>query len=501
MDNQSQLVPERWLLLIAVAMVVAYTLAPFEFSFVPLELGSRLKETLDFRFTDGPLDAVGHFAAFFILGGLIAAVYERFFQAWCFGRFAWVALGFCGSLELFQLFEESRHARATDLLCNMLGILLGAKCTTAWNGVRAVRLTLLGWCRRYPIHAQAILAVLASAIWVGAGISRMPRLSRMDWDQSFHLLVGRELDREGPWLGEIRYLGIYGRALNAEQALLVFERPPAGAGDEVRDELDLLVGYDFKEDGGNVVLPKGPLQSGVLSLQVPMTCESLKDRGGLLIKEPSLLTSRGPASDLSAAIVSSGEFSVEAWLRPLNATQGKGEPARIVSLSQGIWWRNFMLGQEADELVFRVRNGVNGPNGLYYALRLRGAVREGLQHFVAVYDHGVSLIFRDGRLLKPVLDLRDPAVYTGLGNNAGGHAAAGMLLVLTVALPMYSMFPFMHLYKLRHVAAILTTFLIGSLPYVVSCILVGGPWRSGLFVWLGIALFIVYPLSLFYVRR
>jgi len=74
-----------------------------------------------------------------------------------------------------------------------------------------------------------------------------------------------------------------------------------------------------------------------------------------------------------------------------------------------------------------------------------------------------------------------------------------ILLILTVALPCYSMFSFVGRDGVRHAAAIVSTFCIGTLPYAVSSLSMGGPLRSGFCLWLVVALLIVYPICFFYV--
>ena len=53
-------------------------------------------------------------------------------------------------------------------------------------------------------------------------------------------------------------------------------------------------------------------------------------------------------------------------------------------------------------------------------LQVKDAIRSSLQHLVAIYDHGVSMILRDGRLLSPVLDLRETNFILGLGPGSRG---------------------------------------------------------------------------------
>jgi hypothetical protein len=462
-----------------------------------MELRSRGYEAIGNSFDQGLTKAVGHFITFILLGGMIAIVTERSSKPGGFGRFIIVSTIFCTGLEFGQLFLPTRHARLTDLFCNTAGILVGAECLISWTKARTFRLDLQKRIRQNHFHAQTIIFILASTVWVINGLRPFLDGLRMGWDRDFHLLIGNEPDGSRPWLGEMRYIGIYGIALTAEQVSHIHKDLEVKNERDELDKLELLAGYDFTRGYTDVVPPAGLLKSDNLSIQVPAGPEFLSNGGGISLKEPSVLISRGYATELTEAIQSSGAFSVEAWIRPsINQQEG---PARIVTLSKGVWSRNFMLGQEATDLVFRVRNSINGGNGFRFALHGKHAVQGGLQHVVAVYDHGVSSIFLDGRLIRPVVDLREPGAYLRLGTGPVGRFFSMMLLILTVALPCYSMFSFVGRDWVRHAAVIVSTFSIGSLPYAVSSLSTGGPFRLGFFIWLIGALLIVYPICFFYV--
>jgi len=502
-ENSFRIEPagERYFLLVVGALLVAYTLTPFDFDFSLPVLKSRVGHTLKIELAEVWGD-VGHFVGFSVFGALLASVYEKFIRRVGFVRFMALCALFCVVLECGQLALPTRHARIADLIVNAFGLWMGARGSLNGAWVQTARLARFKFHHRRLMFSLFIVASLASGAWFSAAVYPLTRLTRLDWDPNFHLLIGSELDNDdGAWLGEIRSLRIYGRAWDGEMDLLADQRSAGSEAYGMTQKPDLLIGYDFTKTARDIVTPTGRLESDGLSMQVPALCQWLGEGKGLLLQKPALLMSRAPATHLSEAIISSGEFSVEAWVRPSDKFQGLDGPARVVSLSQSIWVRNFMLGQEGSDLVFRVRNGINGPNGLRYALRVRKAFRDVFQHIVASYDHGVSAVFRDGRLLKPVLDLRDPTVYARLGNSAGGHGVAGVLIVLLVALPVYHLCSFVRLEVFRHALAILAAFAIGSLPYLICCLMIGGPWRLGLVMGQGISLSIAYPLALFFVRQ
>jgi VanZ family protein len=488
-------ISERSLLLATAALIIAYTLAPFEFSFSWAELLSRAKVALDITDHGGLLNAVTHFVSFFVLGAVFGLVYHRRLEG-RFGRLAVTAALFCAGLELVQLFLEPRHARLTDFLSNYSAFLLGAMVSIRLLRTRGFRVALRGDNHRRQARFQTGVFILAVGLWWLVGFSPVRGALELDWDESYRLVIGNEADESRPWLGEVRYVGIYGRALTADQVRLAYEDLGTEREGAASADMRLLAGYDFSKRATGGVVPAGPLRSGDLVMEIPEIRCWGDGCGGALLEDEVLVKSRGPASEITAAILSSEAFTIEAWVRPLNLDQAG--PARMVSLSESHSRRNFTLGQEATDLVFRVRNRVNGVNGANHELRVKGAVQDSLQHWVAVYDHGVSSVFRDGVPAGPVVDLREPGVSLRLGGGTPARVAAAFLLVIALALPAYSIFSFLRLRWTRHLAAALVIFSAAGIPYAAACLLVGGPWRPDFFVWLLVALVTAYPLCLVY---
>ena len=497
--NRLASLTRRWLLLLAAVLVLACTLSPFEFSFPLTELVARTRAMMAVPTGLGVFKLSGHVAGFCILGGLLAAVYEMRLQQCPFWSFAIGAAAFCLTLEMLQFFAESRHARITDLICNFSGLLLGAIGSLRWQRGRVVRVRLADLIHRHSLRVQKGILVLGSFVWFSAGLYPATGVLKLDWNKDSQLVVGNETDHSRPWLGEIRFLGIYARGFDAREAKLWTQGSDNRLARDAGNESRLLLGYDFTSGKTAEVIPEGLLATEDLALDIAPESTWAPDRGGILLTRPSFLSSRGPDFKVTEAIMAAGELSVAAVVRPLHRSQTG--PARIISLSEGIWSRNFMLGQENSDLVFRVRNGVNGTNGLQHALWIRDALQDALHTIVAVYDHGVSQMVMDGKQLSPVVDLREPGAYLQLGTGVGGRAVAALLLTLTFALPAATMAESLAFGRWRLVLAGLLTFCVGSLPYVATCLCVGGPWRWAHFLWLGAVLLLAYPLCSWYVNR
>jgi hypothetical protein len=118
--------------------------------------------------------------------------------------------------------------------------------------------------------------------------------------------------------------------------------------------------------------------------------------GGLAITSAALIKSAGPATKLIEACRATNAISIEAWLKPANTTQ-EG-PARIVTLSQDPYERNFTLGQHGGTLNQRLRTTATNDNGSIPSLATsQGLLSTELTHVLYTFDSaGVARIYVNG---------------------------------------------------------------------------------------------------------
>lgn len=134
-----------------------------------------------------------------------------------------------------------------------------------------------------------------------------------------------------------------------------------GGGKASRIEPNIVVRYDFNEGGGAIVHDSSKLDSPLdLTINDVTSVEWKKD--SLLLVAPSEITSQDAngldarADKLYQYLEAENELSVEAWITPANSTQvGVDDPARIVAFSGDSSTQAFVLGQQADQWMGRVR--------------------------------------------------------------------------------------------------------------------------------------------------
>jgi len=488
---------ERIWLLVAVLLVIVSTLAPFEIFFSTYYLVDRIAAVFELGDSLDPAKTFGHLGSFFLVGILVAGVYEPKERGRSLMLVFIPAVVGCALLETAQFFQFGRHARAVDLLLNIIGYGAGLWMTDAWEKGRQCRRKVQAILRKRP-YLECAIPATALFVWWGLGLQPAFGSLRMEFDKTSQLAMGNEVGGARPWLGELRYCGVYSRALAASDVAKVYDRLKSASAFEARSEAGLLTGYDFRKIFGRTVNPEGQIFSPKLQLNVSAGTTTRSTADGLLLQEPAMLQTAGPVPELTDRILSSGEFSVEAWIKP--ETKIQAGPASIVTLSNNAGLHNFILGQESDSLVFRVRNHFSKLNESDAQIKAPDLIDRTPAHFMAVYDHGVSKIYKDGRHRKTI-DLREPFYYSRLSTTVMARVAFFMLTAVIIAWPMFGLFTRWMSVQSAALSAAVVTFMACSAPYIVSCMTVGGAWLPNFFCWLAASLLLIYPAGLFYVMK
>ncbi len=128
----------------------------------------------------------------------------------------------------------------------------------------------------------------------------------------------------------------------------------------------------------------------------------------------SLDSPAGPFDQQIRTLQQSGKFTLSVTVQTGDTSQTG--PGRVVSLSADPLHRNFTLGQEGPDLVFRLRTPFTGLNGSDPALVVPGVFSEiQKRHIVVTYD-GAVLTVHPGKGEPSVqLNLRYAGVFTGMG--------------------------------------------------------------------------------------
>jgi len=157
-----------------------------------------------------------------------------------------------------------------------------------------------------------------------------------------------------------------------------------------RYEKDIIALYEFKTGSGSIALDTSGVSPDLnLTLSPdPDTSPDISWVGGwgINITNGRAQGSTASSKKLRDLIVSTGEYSIEAWVAPANVTQ-EG-PARIVSYSAGTSARNFTLGQTQYNYDFMQRSSTTDGNGepMLSTADADEDLQATLQHVVTTFD-------------------------------------------------------------------------------------------------------------------
>jgi len=294
------------------------------------------------------------------------------------------------AVEISQFFLPSRIPSLIDVLTNGLGGVSGFVCCSLYEGeifdtrvekILSVRKLMLGF------FGYATVVFLISI-----PLQRATNLS--NWDLTFPLLLGNEKTGDRPWHGRIYQVQIANRAISEQEVAHAFR--DQGAFASIGG--NLLCSFQFRD---GKLFDK---QSGLLPEIVWKGGFPDGSKEALVLSDSYWLETSAPALELSRAIRRTNQFTLSATVAPLDLS--RNGPARIISLSADPHHRNFTLGQEEGDLVFRLRTPLTGENGTNHELIVPEVFTTNEpRHLVVTYDGSVLVLYLDGVRHSKFLEL------------------------------------------------------------------------------------------------
>lgn len=401
----------RALFLLALLWDVLLSWYPLHVSHGWSAAGTRMAEGL---LTAGGDDAAGH-----VLLAFIGIFHRMGFEHARLSRHVLTLVGCFAAIEFGQAFVDERHFRGGDLIVNSLSGGLGLVC-----GAWLLRAGWRSWLDRRALVVWRLGAVVA--LLVLAALFGLPRVATQlrDWDRSLPLRLLNEGGDDRPWLGILDGVAIYPDSTSAERATLLAMTGFRDSGAvERRRARGVLLQYTFDAPPLPVSSPDAPgIPSGdefsipassaivepppALYLdsrgagseggsETPVAPPRWLPRGGLAAAAPTGVVTRDSLAAVVDAMTRQDRFSIE--LRGATLDLEQAGPARLITQSSHPYFRNFMVGQERDALVFRVRNPANGRNGLeHQGVWPEVFTDRRVRHLLVSYDRGWMTLYRDG---------------------------------------------------------------------------------------------------------
>ncbi|MEM9924268.1 MAG: VanZ family protein [Cyanobacteria bacterium P01_D01_bin.50] len=381
--------------ILSILAVLIATLYPFNFS-LPGSLSKReLVNSFDNNsFFNDQVNNVLLFLPFgFGLTGLLLRFKSKFILQITAVILASAALS--STVELLQILVPSRTPTPADIFNNSFGGFLGLICFYIWNS-KSFKATLdkienskastsTGKITLF-FTGYIILIFLISIPWQAT-------TNLSGWNPNFPLIVGNERTSDRGWEGYISELNVANKAFSKNEVKQVFSQSN-------NFENSLLASYEFT--GVAPYEDKTGKQPDLLWRGEP-TNENDK---GVFLSPKHWLQTATPVTSLSQSISQSSEFTISTTVTT-NKIEQTG-PARIISLSNNSYLRNFTLGQQGTDLVFRVRTPLTGANAADVKLEVPNIFNDLKPHQIIItYSKSSLIIYVDNIANIHTLNLLD----------------------------------------------------------------------------------------------
>jgi len=286
---------------------------------------------------------------------------------------ALLGLGISTFAETVQLWSPGRFPSPLDITANLLGSILGC--------LAARRLQRRGWnpsVLRFPDRAGWLFLALGGVGVAALLPSPLPN-DFSNWDPAFQVAFGAELNGNRRWRGEVLEAAIVPATVDAS---LISRLAREGPGSIRRHSPDL---------------PQAP----AFQLGAPV---QTYDR--------ALILPTSSTREIFRQLTQRNRLSVLLWIR--TADRRQYGPARIITYSRDPWQRNLTIGQQHQQIIFRLRTPATGPNGMDPEAETAPVLESSRDTLItATYDGRYSRIYVDDRLSAEV-DLAALRMLAGL---------------------------------------------------------------------------------------
>jgi hypothetical protein len=249
-------------------------------------------------------------------------------------------------VEYGQAFLPSRDSSLIDVVANSTGALIGVMADMKWGMLVDAYLNRLRSRTSPAILIGIMSGFLAAELLLSGALQSRTRLS--NWSLDYPLLIGNERTGDRPWRGRVFALTM----MDAAMPLTSVRRFSRG-------ESVILPGSPIAQFNLTGASPYTDSAGNLPSLEWTEPRDALVE-GGASLPHP-WLQSDGSASALARRLRETNAFTLR--VHCVTDDPDQQGPARIVSNSVSPLLRNFTMGQQGGDLVFRLRTPSTGVNG------------------------------------------------------------------------------------------------------------------------------------------
>lgn len=267
-----------------------------------------------------------------------------------------VSLALSTTVEILQVFLPERAATSIDLISNTTSGVLGF---FIFYFFRNPVYRLVGCCfgilrniMTLRVVVATFLVYLISSCVLLHSFRDATQLS--NWDGDYPLLVGNEMTADRAWKGQVSQFCIADRAASNGEVSQLFT--PSNTCDTL--STSLIASYIF--NGNQKTYPDRRQNLPALVSQGTLP---RKDRNqSVFLNYKHWLQTTESVQLLAEKLKATSQFTLVTTIA--SASSSQQGPARIISLSKNALARNFTLGQEGNDLSFRLRTPLMGDNGM-----------------------------------------------------------------------------------------------------------------------------------------
>ena len=342
-----------FILLASLSCIATATLSPLDFA-IPNNLSWQYV-VKEFRFGSNLKDYWQNILLFITWGySFTAIISPKIKHLWLIVIVSFIgSVGLSSSIELTQLFLPTRVSNGTDIVCNSFGGCLGGILYHYRLNIAKFISNIINRDFARLSYKSILLAIAGYCSIIAFGILMLLINVDLDnWSSNYHLAIGNEVKGNRPWNGYLRNLYICDRSLNDLEVIQAFENPTAF----FEQNTNLLAVINPQPDTSKFSNLAWQIKSGATSNITTLQGTDITDGNSLLLSDKQWLKTKFPATALSDKLKETSEFSVSFTVATKNINQSG--PGRIMSLSQGTYAQNIMIGQNQSDLFFRLRTSL-----------------------------------------------------------------------------------------------------------------------------------------------
>lgn len=264
------------------------------------------------------------------------------------------------TVEVTQLFLTLRVSNFSDIVCNSLGSCLGATLYYWHQEIIKFALGLLT-LNRSKLSLKSIvtaIAIYCSLVFFATWLL-LVSVNLSNWDDNYYLALGNEVTGDRPWNGYIDRLYICDRSLDQSEIAAAFKQNDSFLVQSPNLLFSLAsVGEQNYDLFWQRSLSLSQFNQKNTDYQEVKDSYKLDKNQAIYLNQSQWLKTKSPAIVLNQRLKNSSELSLFIKIKSKNISQTG--PARILSLSNGIYAQNLLVGQDQKNLNFRIRTPITG---------------------------------------------------------------------------------------------------------------------------------------------